>query len=389
MSTENQPDVLIAGAGIGGLTAAIALHARGIDATVAERADQLRPLGVGINLLPHAVAELDRLGLGPALADIAVAPHSIGFYDPHGALLFNEPRGIDGGYGHPQLSVHRGRLQMVLLDAIRDRCGPDVVRTATAVRGFRETHDHVSAMTDGGTITADILIGADGLQSDVRAQLHPSDDELRWSGVTMYRGATTTTPFLDGRTMAIIKGDNGIDLVTYPIGADLVNWVLMVPEARPGTATTGAGWNTPADPDTVLAYVADWNLGWLDAAALIGMAQRVFAYPMVDRDPLPWWGSGHVTLLGDAAHPMYPVGANGGSQAIVDAAALAEHLDRHRDDAQAGLRAYEAERRPATAEVIRANRDMQATGDTRNSDELAGVAAKYRRTTRADDPRGV
>jgi 2-polyprenyl-6-methoxyphenol hydroxylase-like FAD-dependent oxidoreductase len=374
--------ILVAGAGIGGLTTALALHERGIAAIVVDSATDLKPLGVGINLLPRAVAELDRLGMADEVARHAAAPKAIEFHDSRGRLLFREPRGIDGGYRWPQLSVHRGRLQALLLAAVRDRLGPDAVRTGHRLTGFDESADEVLVHTTAGPLSADVLIGADGIHSAVRAQLHPVGDPLLWSGMRMFRGATKAAAFLDGETMAIIKGD-GVDVITYPIGDGLINWVVQVDEAPPGALPGDANWNAPADPDTVVGHLGDFRVDWLDVAGLVRAADVVLEYPMVDRDPLPWWsdpdGDGRVTLLGDAAHPMYPVGANGGSQSIIDALTLADELAR---DARNGLREYETRRLVETADVVAANREMLRGGA--KPDELADVTAKYRRDTRAD-----
>ena len=377
-------EVLIAGAGIGGLTAALTLHAKGIRSTVIESARELKPLGVGINLLPHAARELADLGLSDQLARRAAEPVRISFFDESGRLTFSEPRGIAGGYAWPQYSVHRGELQMLLLSAVRERLGPDAVRTGMGLNGFDARGGAVTAYTAAGDVDARILVGADGLHSVVRAQLHPEPDPLMWSGVRMYRGAAEMPAFLDGRTMAIVKGADGIDLITYPIGGGLVNWVVQVPESAPATLPGDAGWNAPVDPAVVRGHLADWRLGWLDTADMVGRTGTVLEYPMVDRDPLPWWGRDNVTLLGDAAHPMYPVGANGGSQAIVDARVLANELHR---DPDAGLRTYEHDRRAATAGVIAANREMHQSGATLNPQDLAEVTAKYRSDTDADRTR--
>lgn len=369
--------VIIAGAGIGGLSAALALHQRGINAVVIEKASALKPLGVGINLLPHAVRELDALGLGAALASISVAPSAICYFDAAGTQLFREPRGIDGGYSHPQRSVHRGRLHTLLIEAVHDRLGRNTIRTGAGLAGFTDTGAAVTAHTAAGDITGTALIGADGIHSAVRAILHPDGDPLLWSGVRMYRGAAQMEPFLDGHTMAIVTGGDGVDLVTYPIGGGLVNWVLQVDDGRPGRLPGDARWNQPADPAVVAGHIADWTIGWLDVAALPYRSEQVFEYPMVDRDVLPHWGTGSVTLLGDAAHPMYPVGANGASQAIVDARVLADEL--HRDPA-GGLRSYENIRRRDTADVIAANRRMH-TDSTADGQEIARVTTTYRTDT--------
>lgn len=367
--------VLIAGAGIGGLTAALTLHAAGIEATVLEAARELRALGVGINLLPHAVRELDELELGDRLRAMSATPAVIDFYRHDGSLLFREPRGIEGGYGYPQCSVHRGRLQMLLLDAVLDRLGRDAVRTDAAVTDVTERDDGLTVHTRAGKVDADMLIGADGIHSRVRSLVHQGPDPLLWSGVRMFRGAARMPAFLDGRTMAIVKGPDGVELVTYPLGDGLVNWVLQVVESAPGPLPGDAGWNTPGDRVDVSTRMADWRLDWLDTERLVTASEAVFQYPMVDRNPLSHWNTRRMTLLGDAAHPMYPVGANGGSQAILDARALADELASGR-----GLAGYQARRLPETSAVVHANREMHRSPP----EDLARITAEYRRKTLAD-----
>lgn len=388
--------VLIAGAGIGGLTAALALHAAGIEASLVEGARELRPLGVGINLLPHAVRELTDLGLGDDLARIGVAITENVYCDRFGATLFTEKRGLAGGYDRPQYAVHRGRLQMLLLSAVRERLGADAVRTGARLTGFTQDTDSVRAALVGGTESAaDVLVGADGLHSAVRAQLHPDQGPLAWSGVRMWRGVTERRPFLGGESMLIARGagvvargagsEAGRELIAYPIGPDLINWVAQVQVADPGPLPGDANWNLPGRPEDVLRHIGHWKLGLLDVPALIADSSMILEYPMVDRDPLPSWGSGRVTLLGDAAHPMYPLGANGASQAIVDARALADALA----DAgcPAGLAAYEKSRREVTAAVVAANRELHAGVGARTPAELARITEHYRRVTGADCPR--
>ncbi|WP_314174786.1 FAD-dependent monooxygenase [Streptomyces winkii] len=377
--------IVVAGAGIGGLTAALSLHAEGLGAEVSviEAARELRPLGVGINLLPHAVRELTELGLGGDLARVGVATARNVYCDQHGNTLFTEPRGLAGGYGHPQYSVHRGRLQMLLLSAVRDRLGPHAVRTGTRLLGFEQDAGTVRVRTPDGTLDAAALIGADGLHSAVRARLHPGPDPLLWSGVRMWRGAAETGPFLDGRTMILARGEAGAELIAYPIGPSLVNWVGLVRAGEPGPLPGDADWNRPGRTGDVLGHFGDWDLRGLDVQRLIRNSGQVLEYPMVDRDPLPSWGEGRVTLLGDAAHPMYPVGANGASQAIVDARVLAAELARDRD-LLGGLARYESKRREATTAVVAANREMQRTGDEKSPAALARVTRTYRRDTGAD-----
>ncbi|MFI6348301.1 FAD-dependent monooxygenase [Streptomyces sp. NPDC050560] len=376
--------VIIAGAGIGGLTAALALHSAGIASTVLESVRDLRPLGVGINVQPHAVRELIDLGLGEDLARIGVATAENVYCDRTGAILHTEPRGLAAGYAWPQYSLHRGKLQLLLLDAVRDRLGPDAVRTGTPLLGFDQDPGRVVVRVPGGELTGDALIGADGLHSAVRRALHPGPDPLLWSGVRMWRGVTETGPFLTGRSMVIARGAPGTELIAYPIGPTTVNWVAQVQTAPGGPLPGDANGNQPGDVDEVLAHFGDWDLGWLDVPALIGHHTRLLEYPMVDRDPLPDWGTGRVTLLGDAAHPMYPVGANGASQAVIDARVLADELFR---DLPGGLARYEQARRTATAAIVDAGRGMQRTWHIRSGPELARITDDYRRTTTADAPR--
>lgn len=376
---HTSPHVKIAGGGIGGLTTALTLRARGIAGTVFERADTLRPLGLGINLLPHAVRELSELGLGDELSRIAAAPAAVVYYDANGSLLHREPRGIEGGYGWPQYSVHRGRLQMLLLDAVRERLGDSNIVTGVTVTGFTDDRRGLVVHTTAGDIEAAFLVGADGIHSKLRSQLHPGDDPWLWSGVRLARGATPGEPFLDGRTMAIVKGSDGVELVVYPLGGGLINWILKLPQGASGLLPGDTDWDQPANQGEAVASVASWRIGWLDVTDLITRTDTILGFPMVDKAPLAQWGAGRVTLLGDAAHPMYPVGANGGSQSIVDARVLADDLARGGQD---GLRAYEERRRAETAAVVAANREMFGAEATPHG--LAAAAERYRNVTRAD-----
>lgn len=378
--------VVVAGAGIGGLTAALTLGAAGVDVTVLESAREVRPLGVGINLLPHAVRELTELGLGEDLAAIGVATREITYRDRFGAEVFTEPRGVAQGYRWPQYSVHRGELQLLLLRAVRERLGPDTVRAGQRVTGFEQADGVRVTLLDRTTdqvarSVGEALIGADGLHSTVRARLHPDDGPLLWSGVRMWRGVTDNAPLGTGRSMVIVR-DGDVQLVAYPIGRNRTNWVCSVRVAEPRQLSERADWNRVGRAEEVLPYLRHWSLGWLDVSRLLMDSEQVFSYPMVDREPLPCWGRGAVTLLGDAAHPMYPVGANGASQAIVDAGVLARLLT-DAGGIPAGLAAYEEERRDATAAVVRANRAMHRA-EGQDAADLAHITASYRQDTGAD-----
>ncbi|MFI6484884.1 flavin-dependent oxidoreductase [Nonomuraea sp. NPDC050663] len=327
--------IVIAGAGIGGLSAALSLHAAGFtDVTVHEAARTIEPLGVGINLLPHAVRELTELGLADRLAAIGVATAELAYFNRYGTPIWSEPRGLDAGYAWPQYSVHRGRLQLLLLEALLERLGPGSVVTGSRVTGPGDE---------------DLLVGADGINSDVRRHLYPDEGPPPWNGLVLWRGTSYGEPFLTGRSM-IMAGDGTQKFVAYPIAPGLINWIAEKP--LDGDPPERGNWNRPADLAEIGGHFADWRFDWLDVPALIAGAEKAYEYPMVDRDPLPRWTAGKVTLLGDAAHAMYPIGSNGASQAIIDARVLAHALAR--DD----LGLYEAERRAVTTALQLSNREM-------------------------------
>lgn len=363
--------VLIVGAGIGGLTTALSLHAAGVEALVVDAAQRLRPLGVGINLLPHAVRELDELGLGDELAETGIPTAETVHFDRYGGRIWAEPRGRALGYRWPQYSIHRGELQMILLEAVFARLGESAVRTGTVFEGFEQDGERVRARLldrasgTADTVTADVLVGADGLHSAVRAQLNPGEKAPLWNGIRMWRGITEGEPFLTGRTLAIAGSNAASKMVVYPIsrqaerrGRALLNWVAEVRIAD-DRLEHPADWNRKGRLEDVLPHFADWKFDWLDVPAMLSGSDEILEYPMVDRDPLDRWTSGRVTLLGDAAHPMYPIGSNGGSQAVLDARVLAHELARAPEPAE-GLLAYERERRETVNAIVLACRDMPA-----------------------------
>jgi 5-methylphenazine-1-carboxylate 1-monooxygenase len=350
---------IIIGGGIGGLTAALALHAAGIEAELFESATEVRPLGVGINLQPHAVRELTELGLGEALAATGIATREFRYANRFGQTIWAEPRGLAAGYRWPQYSIHRGRLQMLLWEAARARLGAERVQAGRRLTGFEQDDAGVTArFADGGTVRGEVLIAADGIHSAVRAAFFPEEGPPKWNGALLWRAVSWAPPFLTGASM-VQAGHRDTKFVCYPIGTApdgrlLVNWIA---EQRFPTDTPWAreDWNRPGKVEDFLPIFADWRFDWLDVPGLIRAAEAVYEFPMVDRDPLPWWTCGRVTLLGDAAHPMYPIGSNGASQAILDARFLALQLATQ-PDILAALAAYEALRRPATAAVVEANR---------------------------------
>ncbi|CAM5233767.1 Flavin-dependent oxidoreductase OS=Streptomyces alboniger OX=132473 GN=CP975_12045 PE=4 SV=1 [Streptomyces alboniger] len=375
-------DVLVAGAGIGGLTAALSLHAAGIGVRVVDAVDELRPVGVGVELLPYAVGELTQLGLGGELAATAVAPEAAVHFDRHGHRVGSEPCGLALGHPWPQYSLHRGALQLMLLDAVRDRLGEHAVQTGTAfVRlaeregaGLRVILRDVARGREYG-VRARALVGADGLHSAVRATLHPGEGPPLWSGVRMWRGVAEWHPVLGGRTVAV-AGDDSAKLVVHPVsrragerGRALLSWVAEVrfPPAHHQAVAGPADWNRSGRLSDVLPHFAGWRMGDLDVPALLAGTRQILECPMVDRDPLPRWGRGAVTLLGDAAHPVYPVypaGSASGSQAVLDARVLAQCLAYAGSaDREAGLRHYEDVRgEVANAVVLAARSGPWASG---------------------------
>ncbi|MCR9070840.1 MAG: flavin-dependent oxidoreductase [Alphaproteobacteria bacterium] len=356
--------VLIAGAGIGGLCTALSLHQVGIPCRLFEAVDRIAPLGVGINVLPHAVRELTELGLLEALLSLGIPTERLAYYSRLGQEIWSEPRGREAGYAWPQISVHRGDLQMLLARTVTDRLGPDAIATGHALSSWEDRDGRVVARfadrSGGGPveIEGDLLIAADGIHSAARAALHPGEGAPIWNGAILWRGTAEAPPFLGGRTM-IMAGHEFQKFVYYPIrdlpdGRQLINFVAerKFDSDQPWRRED---WNRQGRVEEYLPPFEDWTFDWLDVPGLIRSAATVYEYPMVDRDPLAAWSHGRMTLLGDAAHPMYPIGSNGASQAILDARVLTRELLTHGLTAEA-LNAYEAERLPATAKIVTANR---------------------------------
>ena len=359
--------VIIAGAGIGGLVAALALHEQGVEVQVYEAVPELAPLGVGINLLPHAGAVLQGLGALDEIRALGVETAELCFFNRHGQLIWREPRGLAAGYPVPQVSVHRGRLQLALFDIVRRRLGDDAVRTGHRLQSL-DTGGATGLPSvelvdrDGDRVvrdSADLVVGADGIHSRVRATFYPDEGLPQWSGNVLWRAVSRHQAFLTGRSM-FMAGHRPHKFVAYPItdadadGMCTVNWIAELDRRAVGLADR-EDWNRKGDPAEFAPRFADWAFDWLDIPALIDEAEMVFEFPMVDRDPLPRWTFDRVTLLGDAAHPMYPIGSNGASQAILDARSLADALAVE-SSVPAALAAYEAGRRPKTAGIVLANR---------------------------------
>jgi 5-methylphenazine-1-carboxylate 1-monooxygenase len=404
---ETTVDVIIIGGGIGGLTLALALHRAGIACRVYEAAPEIKPIGVGINLLPHAMRELASLGLEAPLAARGVVTSEAVFFNRFGQLIYREPLGRAAGYAWPQVSIHRGDLQTVLVEAFRERVGSDRLMLGWLCTGAAQDERSTSAKFEQtGTGLSlppqrgDIVIGCDGIHSTIRRQLFPDEGEPIYSGVNMWRGVTPWPPILSGSSMIRAGWFTPAKIVIYPIrdridgqGRQLMNWVVEIETPD----HSHWNWSRPGQLSDFLDAMADWHFDWLDVPQLLRSTEVILEYPMVDKDPLPRWSLGRISLLGDAAHPMYPRGSNGAGQAILDARALAEALAASPEDPVAALAVYESRRLAATAGVVRTNRTappdailgevFRRTGDRPfrsieeviSREELAAISEGYKR----------
>ena len=397
--------ILIAGGGIGGLTAALSLHKAGFEVLVFESTQEIKPLGVGINLLPHAVRVLTNLGLQQAMANVAIATRELIYFNKFGQRIWDEPRGMFAGYHWPQFSVHRGTFQMLLLQKVKNVIGADKIFTGHHLQFCENKGAGVSAVfidkkTDEQvTVEADALIGADGIHSVVRKQFYPVEGVPKFSGIILHRGTTISRPFLSGSSM-IMAGSRSKKFVAYPITqpnndeTQLINWIADLQVGQDENIMV-RDWNRRADKEKLLKQFQSWQFPWLDVPSLINNAEAIYEFPMSDRDPLPRWSFDRITLLGDSAHPMYPIGSNGASQAILDAECLAECLQRN-DEIAPALKEYETIRLAATSNIVLQNRRMgpeevmqiveerapngfDKLHDIISQDELDAVSARYKK----------
>jgi len=359
--------VVISGGGIGGLTLALSLQQRleDIDLHVYEAAAEFKPLGLGINLMPHAIRALGELGLSDRLAEVAVEAKEFAFFTSNGQHIYSEPTGIDAGHEYPHFSIHRGDFHKILHAAFLERLGAERLHVGHRLREFEQDDASVTATfvspngTEVAQVSGDVLVGADGLNSAVRKQIYPDQGDPVFHGINMWRGVTQGRPFLSGASATRIGALNRTGkLVVYPMrnnidgkGTQLINWVAEVrtDEASP------TDWSAPGRLEDFVHHFEGWRFDWLDCEALIKNADSILSYPMADRDPVDRWTFGRVTLLGDAAHPMYPRGGNGAAQAILDAESLSAHLAQAPTPERA-LQGYEAERLPIVNRIVLTNR---------------------------------
>jgi 2-polyprenyl-6-methoxyphenol hydroxylase-like FAD-dependent oxidoreductase len=357
-------NIAIVGGGIVGLGLALNLQQRGFAATVYEAAPEVKELGVGITVLPHAMRELAAMGLQDKLEPQGICNEWSRFYNRFGQLIYKEPRGRSAGYAYPEVGMHRGRLHSTMWNAAIERLGAERVLQNRKLLGYTQDETGVSlqfAETSSGaklpTIKADLVIACDGVNSTVRRQIHP-EEKVVFTGINTWRGVTVHKPILDGRSYFRVGSIKTGKIVIYPIidnydgqGNQLINWTTEVTT----DPTDMNDWNKPGNAEDTIKWFADWTFDWLDVPAMIRASESIFEYPMVDKDPIDQWTFGRITLAGDAAHPMYPRGSNGSAQGLLDARALADALVAHTNP-QDALKAYEAERVQKAAKVVRTNR---------------------------------
>jgi 2-polyprenyl-6-methoxyphenol hydroxylase-like FAD-dependent oxidoreductase len=373
-------DVIIVGGGICGLSLALNLSQRGIKARVYERTPQIKPLGVGITLLPHAMREFSALDLDDELLKAGIENRESSFFNRFGQLIYKEPRGKFAGYQYPEVGIHRGRLHVILYEAVLKRLGPDAVITdceATSVeqdeRGATVHFKQTSTGAKRDSVQGGVVVACDGINSALRKQFYP-DDKVAFSGINTWRGVTRRKPILGGRTYMRVGSINTGKMVIYPIvddvdgeGNQLINWMAEIKR----DTTEQNDWNKPGDLADFFPIYESWRFDWLDVAQMIRDADQILEYPMVDKDPISRWTFGRVTLAGDAAHPMYPRGSNGAAQAAIDARTLADFL-RGSSDPREALKAYEAARAEPAAKVVRTNREQPPDFINIKVEELVG-----------------
>ena len=380
--TEPQPRIIIVGGGIGGLSTALALHAAGFtDIHVFEASAQVTSLGVGINVQPSAVLVLRNLGLLPALREIGVETQELNYYNRHGHAILSEPRGLWAGYEVPQLSVHRGELQMLLLDAVKTRLGSDHVHLDHALTTYEQNDSSITAHFVRRSVpdepptfpsmAGSLVVAADGINSTARRLLYPNEGPPRFSGRILWRGCVEREPYLTGASM-VWAGHANQKFIAYPIsgrsarrGASLVNWIAELrvrSEDDPDLTPPPTDWTKRVPKERFAGPFSEWACGGLVMADLINSTENVFEFPMCDRDPVDRWSFGRLTLLGDAAHAMYPIGSNGATQAVLDAEKLASCLAaaaatwKQPGVVESALTAYQDARLPPTTQIVMANR---------------------------------
>lgn len=373
--------VIIAGGGIGGLTMALTLHQIGVPCIVIESSEEMQPVGVGINIQPNAVRELMDLGITLADLDAVGIPcREWALVGLNGNDIYSESRGLEAGYKWPQYSMHRGELHMLLYKKVLDRLGSDSVMLGKRVSKYSYTEIGVTAKVineDGSTsdINGRLLIGADGIHSAIRAQMHPDQPPIHWGGAVMWRGTVRAKPLRSGFSFVGL-GTHERRMVIYPIsptnadGFALINWIAEI-TVDSSDGWLQEGWFRPVEITDFVHHFKDFHYNWLDVPDLLSRADCAYENPMIDRDPITTWVDGPVALIGDAAHAMYPTGSNGASQAIVDARVIGAKMLEH-GAVSAALDAYNAELCDPVSKLVLRNRGDGPFGLLKRVDERCG-----------------
>ena len=372
--------IAVIGGGIAGLAFALSLQQRGLLCDVYESVPDVKELGVGITLLPHAMRELANLGLLSEFEAVGIENLESVFFNRFGQYIYKEARGRHAGYAMPEIGINRGKLHRILFEAAIKRLGAE--RVHTNHRCVEVTQDASSAkvhfvqLSDGQplpSVKADIVVACDGIHSAIRKQFYP-DEKLAFAGINTWRGVTRHKPILTGKSYMRVGSIKTGKMVIYPIvdnidgkGNQLINWMAEIE----GDCRDMNDWNSGGKIEDFMPIFKDWTFDWLNVPALIRNADQVLQYPMVDKDPIPKWTFGRVTLMGDAAHPMYPRGSNGSAQALIDARTLAAELTNQADPV-AALQSYEDKRREVTSRIVQTNRSLPPDFINIKVDELAG-----------------
>jgi 5-methylphenazine-1-carboxylate 1-monooxygenase len=379
MTALNLPRIAVIGGGIAGLGLALSLHQRGLPCDVYESVTVVKELGVGITLLPHGMKELAALGVQPQLEAAGIENLESVFFNRFGQRIYSEPRGRHAGYALPEVGIHRGKLHRILYEHAVQTLGAAHIHTAHRCVGVTQTDAAATVhFTDPKgnalpNVQADVVIACDGIHSAVRKQFYP-DEKLAFAGINTWRGVTRHTPILTGKSYVRVGSIKTGKMVIYPIvdnvdgqGKQLINWMAEIE----GNSLEMNDWNSGGKVDDFIHIFKDWQFDWLDVATLIRNAEQILQYPMVDKDPVAQWTFGRVTLMGDAAHPMYPRGSNGSAQALIDARTLADELAKGGQPLDA-LNRYESLRREVTAHIVRTNRSTPPDAINILVDQLAG-----------------
>jgi len=344
--TNHKPSIAIIGGGIGGLSAALSLLRAGFDVHVNEQAPALREVGAGLVISPNASRILFSLGLGEALESAGVAPFAWRqrrWRDGQTLLLSPMAAVMPPRFGHPLYTAHRADILGMLVTAFP----AERLHLGRKLSGILEIDDRVElSFDDGSAADANIVIGADGIHSTVRSLLFGQENP-RFTGCVAYRGLVAAEKLaqLNLPLESQLWMGPGKHFVHYPVsGGRLVNFVCLIERE----SWTKESWTEPGEvADALNAYD-----GWHEQVrTIISAVEQTFVWGLFDREPLPRWSVGRVTLLGDACHPMLPFLAQGAAQAIEDAAVLTACLANPGNDIADALRRYERLRLPRTAKI--------------------------------------